>query len=116
MRSITDNTQANPNVINPLQNRYQPLELQQLDTFVNGQRDTSKELWWGIAALEGRNGANRFPAYYREWEAPHMKPAPTMDNNAVDFSRDIMIYGARAGYNVCALNGTGIVYNFPVNS
>lgn len=115
LRSITDNTQANPNVINPLNNRYQPLELQQLDTFVNGQRDTSKELWWGIAALEGRNGANRWAAYYREWEAPHMKPAPTADNNAVDFSRDIMIYGARAGYNVCALNGTGIVYNFPTN-
>jgi hypothetical protein len=116
LRSITDNTQANPSVINPLNNRYQHLVLEQLDTDVYGQRDTTKSKWWGIGAFEGRDASQRFPAYYREWEAPHMKPAPTEDNNASDFSRDIMLYGARAGYNVCALNGTGIVYNFPTNS
>lgn len=112
LRSITDNTQANPNVINPLNNRYQQLVLQQLDTNVDGTRNTAKSKWWGIGAFEGRNGAERFPAYYRVWEAPHMKPAPTQDNNAVDFSRDIELYGSRAGYGICALDGTGIVYSF----
>lgn len=115
LRSITDNTQANPNVINPLNNRYQHLVLEQLDTDVFGQRNTAKSKWWGIGAFDGRDASMRFPAYYREWEAPHMKPGPTEDNNAVDFSRDIELYGARGGYGLCCLNGTGIVYSFPTN-
>ncbi len=116
LRSITDNTQANPSVINPLNNRYQHIILEQLDTTVFGLRDTTKSKWWGIAALDGRDASMRVPFFYREWEAPHMKPAPTEDNNANDFSRDIMLYGARAGYGLAALDGTGIVYNFPTNS
>lgn len=116
LRSITDNTQANPSVINPLNNRYQHIILEQLDTDIYGNRDTTKSKWWGIVAAEGRDASTRFPAFYREWEAPHMKPAPTEDNNAVDYSRDIVLYGARGGYGLCALNGTGIVYNFPVNA
>lgn len=116
LRSITDNTQANPEVINPLQNRYQHLILEQLDTDVFGLRDTTKSKWWGIVAADGRDASMRFPAFYREWEAPHMKPAPTNDNNAVDFSRDVELYGARAGYGLACLNGTGIVYSFPSNS
>lgn len=115
LRSITDNTQANPSVINPLNNRYQHLILEQLDTNVFGERDDSKSKWWGIGAFEGRDASQRFPAYYREWEAPHMKPAPTADNNANDFSRDIELYGARGGYGLACLNGTGIVYSFPSN-
>lgn len=115
LRSITDNTQANPNVINPLLNRYQHLILEQLDTDVFGNRDTTKSKWWGIVAADGRDPSARVPFFYREWEAPHMKPAPTEDNNASNFSRDIVLYGARGGYGLAALNGTGIVYNFPTN-
>lgn len=116
LRSITDNTQANAAVINPLNNRYQPLLLEQLDTTIFGTRDTTKSKWWGLGAFEGMDASGRFPAFYREWEAPHMKPAPTQDNNANDFSRDIQLFGARGGYGLACLNGTGITYNFPTNS
>lgn len=117
LRSISDNTQANPNVENTYKNRYKLLVLQQIDTTVNGFRDTTKSNWWGIGAFEGDVLDNtRFPAVYAEWEPPHMKPAPTGDNNAVDFSRDIQKYGVRAGYGLCALNGMGIVYSFATNS
>lgn len=113
LRSISDNTQANPNVENTYRNRYKMLVLEQLDTDVFGQRDSTKSNWWGIGAFEGDvTSGKRNSFIYAEWEAPHMKPAPTTDNNANDFSRDIQKYGVRAGYNVCAVNGMGIVYSF----
>lgn len=113
LRSISDNTQANPNVENTYKNRYKMLVLEQLDTNVFGQRDTSKSNHWGIGAFEGDiTSGRRFTGIYSEWEAPHMKPAPTADNNASDFSRDIDKFAVRAGYGICALDGMGIVYSF----
>ncbi len=116
LRSISDNTQANPNVENTYKNRYKLLVLEQLDTTQTGQRDTTKSNWWGIGAFDGQVPMNRFWAMYGEWEAPHMKPAPTSDNNAVDFSKDIRRFGVRAGYGLCVVNPQGIVYSFPTNS
>lgn len=115
LRSISDNTQANPNVENTYKNRYKMLVLEQLDTNVFGQRDTTKSNWWGLGAFNGdATSGRRFMAIYAEWEAPHMKPAPTESNNASDFSRDIDKFGVRAGYGLAALDGMGIVYSFAV--
>lgn len=116
LRSISDNTQANPNVENTYKNRYKLLVLEQLDTTQTGQRDTTKSNWWGIGAFDGTVPMNRFWAMYGVWEAPHMKPAPTSDNNAVEFSKDIRKFGVRAGYGLCVVNPQGIVYSFPANS
>lgn len=116
LRSISDNTQANPNVENTYQNRYKLLVLQQLDTTPTGARDATKSNWWGIGAFEGEVPMNRFWAMYGEWEPSHMKPAPTQDNNAVDFSKDIYRYAVRAGYGLCVVNPQGIVYSFAANS
>jgi len=117
LKSISDNTQANPNVENTYRRRYKMLALEQLDTNVFGQRDTTKSNWWGIGAFEGDiTSGKRFAAIYSQWEAPHMKPAPTESNNASDFSRDIQKFGIRAGYGLCALDGMGIVYSFVPNN
>lgn len=116
LRSISDNTQANPNVENTYRNRYKLLVLEQLDTTATGARDTTKSNWWGIGAFEGEVPMNRFWAMYAEWEPSHMKPAPTTDNNAVDFSKDIRKFAVRAGYGLCVVNPMGIVYSFAVNS
>ena len=107
--SISDNTQANPNVENTYKNKYEILILSQLDTNANGNRDTSKSNWWGLAALGGSIRGNRWQAYYGEWEAPHMKPAPTDGNNADDFSKDIWKYGVRAGYGLIAVIAKGFI-------
>lgn len=112
LRSISDNTQANPNVENTYKNRYKVLVLQQADTTAAGGRDTSKSNWWGIGAFEGDIPMNRFWAMYGEWEPAHMKPAPTTDNFAVDFSKDIRKFGVRAGYGLAVVNPMGIVYSF----
>lgn len=115
LNSIADNTQANANVENTYKNRYKMLTLQQLDTDVFGQRDSTKSNWWGIGAFSGDiTSGKRFAAIYAEWEAPHMKPAPTDSNNAADFSRDIQKFGVRGGYGLAVLNAMGIVYSFAV--
>lgn len=117
LRSLSDNTQANPNVENTYQNRYKMLVLEQIDTNVFGQRDTTKSNWWGLGAFSGDiTSGTRFMAVYAEWEAPHMKPAPTETNNASDYSRDLQKFGIRAGYNVCALSGMGMLYSFATNT
>jgi hypothetical protein len=116
IRSTSDNTQANPAVDNIYKNRYTMLKLEQLDTTQTGARDTTKSNYWGIGAFNGSTPKDRFWAMYGEWESPHMKPAPTSDNNAVDFSKDIKRFGVRAGYGLCVVNPMGIVYSFPTNS
>ena len=115
LHSISDNTQANPAVDNTYHNRYKLLPLQQLDTTATGQRDTTKSNYWGLGAFEGEIPMNRFWAMYGEWEPAHMKPAPTTDNNAVDFSKDIQRYAVRAGYGLCVVNPQGMVYSFAAN-
>lgn len=117
LKSISDNTQANPNVENTYKNRYKMLVLEQLDTDVFGKRDETKSNWWGIGAFSASaTSGRRFAGIYAEWEAPHMKPMPTESNNASDFSRDIDKFGVRAGYGLAVLNGMGIVYSFATNS
>lgn len=110
--STSDNTQANPAVENTYKNRYEMLVLSQIDTDANGQRDTSKSNWWGIAALGGAVRGDRLQAYYGQWEAPNMKPAPTNGNNADDFSKDIWKYGVRGGYGLTVVSPKGIIYSF----
>lgn len=116
IHSTSDNTQANPAVENTYKGRYTLLQLEQLDTTQTGARDTTKSNYWGIGAFDGQIPKDRFWAMYGEWEAPHMKPAPTNDNNAVDFSKDIKRFGVRAGYGLAVVNPQGIVYSFPSNS
>jgi hypothetical protein len=107
--SQADVTQANPEVINTYKGKYEMLVLSQLDTDANGHRDTGKSNWWGIAALGGAIRGNRWQAYYGEWEAPHLKPAPTEENNASDFSKDIWRYGVRAGYGLTVVSPKGFI-------
>lgn len=112
LRSISDNTQANPNVENTYRNKYKMLVLSQLDTDAFGQRDTSKSNWWGIGAFGGEIAGDRFQAYYGEWEPSHMKPNPVAGSNADDFSKDIWKYGVRAGYGLAVVSGRGMIYSF----
>lgn len=114
LHSITDVTQANPNVINGHKGFYQHLILNNLDTDANGFRDTTKSAWWGIAALGGGSRGDRLQAYYGIWEPPHMLPGPnaSIGNNAIDFSKDIWRFGVRAGYGLTFVRPAGIVYSF----
>lgn len=117
IKSTSDNTQANGNVMNVDKDRYQLLVLESIDTDIQSERDATKSNWWGIIALgDTLESNNRFSGIFGVWEAPHMKPFPTAGNNASDFSRDTQRYGARGRQGKCVLNGMGIIYVFAPNS
>lgn len=113
IKSTSDNTQANGNVMNVDKDRYKLLTLESIDTTILGERDASKSNYWGVISLgDTLESGNRFSGIFGVWEAPHMKPFPNGSNNANDFSRDTQRYGARGRQGKAVLNGMGIVYVF----
>lgn len=117
IKSRTDNTQANPEVINTYLGVYKPLELQLIDTDVMGRRDTTKSNYWGLIGLEGNLlDGNRFSGILGVWEMPRLKPFPNGSNNAVDFSRDALKWASRTRYGIGFLDGQHVVYNFAPNN
>lgn len=118
IRSVSDPVQANPGVENPYKGKYDILPLSLLATDANGNPDSTKYNWWGIAALTGI-GAQRWQAYRVQWEAPRMKPTPTGDfstTNAEDVHNDNWTYGSRGAENYAVLVGRGIIGSLASNS
>lgn len=115
IRSTSDPIQANPGVENPYKSKYDILPLSLLATDANGIYDSSKQLWWGIAALSGVGG-ERWQAYRVQWEAPRLITSPTSGNNGEDRHNDNWNYGARGTENYAALSGRGIIASLVVNS
>ncbi len=117
IKSTTDNTQQNPEVKNTYYGLYQPLELQLIDTDVQGNPDATKSNFWGIIGLAGNLlDGNRFSGIVGIWEMPRLKPFPNGSNNAVDFSRDALKWASRTRYGIGFLDGQHVVYNFAPNN
>lgn len=116
IRSVSDPVQANPGVENPYKGKYDILPLSLLATDANGLNDSTKQNWWGIAALAG-TGGDRWQAYRVQWEAPRLKPMPTgsfSSTNAEDVHNDNWTYGARGTENYASLSGRGIIASLAV--
>lgn len=114
LESTSNVDQNNSGVMNVNKNKYRHVILPYLATTATGVYDSTKRQYWFLAAVGiGQNG---WQAYYGEWEAPHLKNAPTEGSNNDDFSKDIMTFGARAGYGVRAVTGRGVVGSFPTSS
>lgn len=114
LNSTTDVDQNNSGVMNVYQNKYKHLILKQLATTATGANDTTKRLYWFLAAIG--QGANGLQAYYGEWEAPHMVASPASGNNMEDPHRDVWSWGTRAGYGFTFVSGKGIIGSFPTAS
>lgn len=117
IRSVSDPIQANPGVENPYKGKYDILPLSLLATDANGIYDSSKQNWWGIAALSGV-GAERWQAYRVQWEPARLKPMPTNggSGNWEDVHNDNVTYGSRGSENYAALSGRGNIASLAPNS
>jgi len=116
IRSTADPVQANSGVINNYEGKYKPLKLSLLATNAQGNTDSTKLNWWGIAALSGVGG-ERWQAYNAIWEAPRMKPMPSgafSTTNAEDVHNDNWTFGVRGTCNQAALSGRGIIASLAV--
>lgn len=120
LKSRSDNTQNNPEVVNTFFGKLQPLELSKVDSDIYGHFDTSKSNWWGGIGLSGNIlDGSRFSGILGVWEYPRLKSAPYAGGpggSFVDFSRDVLKWASRARYGIGMLDGMQITYNFPTNS
>lgn len=111
LRSTTDNTQNNANVINVNQDKYQHVILPQLATTATGAIDATKKNWWSLVAA---NAALRgWQAYYVEWDG--MSLTPSTEGNGMDVHKDIWYFNVRQAYNIGCLSGRGVVFSCPTN-
>ncbi len=113
IRSVSDPVQANPGVENPYKGKYDILPLSLLATDANGIYDSSKQNWWGIAALSG-TGGERWQTYHVQWEAPRLITGPAAGNNGEDRHNDNWNYGARGSSNFASLSGRGVIASMAV--
>jgi len=112
--SDSDVDQNNSGVMNIYKGKYQHVILPYLASTATGAADATKKYWWFLAAIG--QGSMGWQAYYGEWEAPHMKEAPTAGSNAEDTHTDTWTWGTRAGYGIVAVSGRGIIASLPTSS
>lgn len=112
--SDADVDAAHAGVLNVNRQKYRHVQLPYLATTATSAHDSTKRRWWFLAATG--QGMNGWQAYYGEWEAPHLKDAPTNESGANhDYSRDIWTFGVRAGYGIAAVSGRGIIGSLPTS-
>ncbi len=104
-------TQANPNVVNTFQTKYELMVLSRVATDAIGATDATKSKWWFLAALKG---TNRLQSYEVIWEAPHMNPNPAGANNGVDVYNDDWSFGARSRYGHAMVSARGLIGSLAV--
>ncbi len=104
LRSTSNNTQNNSNVVNTYQGKYKHVILPYLDTTAAGANDSTKSKYWGVASSEMSS------AYLGVHEEPHMKMPPVNGANNEEFSTDDWSFGVRGGWMivVVAANWVGM--------
>lgn len=100
LRSNSNPTQNNSGVVNVYQNKYKLVVLPRVATDKDGNPDTTKAKYWGVASSEYST------LYLGMHEEPHMKAPPAAGSNAEEFSTDDWNFGVRAGYMVVAVSAS----------
>jgi len=111
LRSVSDNTQNNPGVINVNQDKYRHVILSQLATTATGAIDATKKNWWFLLAIGA--GLRGWQAWYIEWEAMNM--IPSTSGNGQDVHKDVWYYNVRQAYNTGVVSGRGFIASLPNN-
>lgn len=112
--SDSDGDQNNAGVMNVYKNKYRHVVLPWLATTATGARDSTKRLWWFLAATG--QGVKGWQAYYGEWEAPHMKDVPMDGKSNEDFANDNWSYATRGTWGICVVTGRGLIASLPTSS
>lgn len=105
LRSNSNPTQNNSGVVNVYQNKYKLVVLGRVATDKDGNPDTTKAKYWGVASSEYST------LYLGMHEEPHMKAPPAAGSNAEEFSTDDWNFGVRAGYMVVTVSASWIGFS-----
>jgi len=92
--STSDVEGAHSGIINVYNNKYRLVILPRVATDKDGNTDTTKRYYWGLAS------SFQQPIKLGMWEAPHMD-APSAGSNGDDIQTDDWEFRTRAGYGIC---------------
>ena len=102
LQSTADVEGAHSGIKNVYMSKYKHVILPRVATDNEGNPDSDKRYYWGIANTAktgGRLGV---------WEEPRLKTPPTDGNSGEEFASDNYNFGARGGYGIVWTNGTSI--------
>ena len=99
LQATADVEGAHNGIPNVYMSKYRHVVLPRVATDAQGQPDTTKRYYWGLASSEGSS------AYLGIWEAPRLK-MPADLNAAEEFSTDDWNFGARGGYGIAIAGAT----------
>lgn len=97
--------EQNSGVVNVNQTKYRHIILPLVATDADGNVDSTKATYWGLASTMNTSG------YLGMHEEPRLKTPPTEGNNAEEFSTDDWNFGTRAGYFVTVVSGAWIKFS-----
>lgn len=101
LRSMSDPSQANSGVPNPVVGKYTLKMLPRVATDKDGGVDATKAKYWGLASTQYST------FFLGVHEEAHLK-SPTPGSNAEDFATDDWSFGTRGGYLICVVTATWI--------
>ncbi len=99
LRSTAKLDGPNSGVINVQQAKYRHISLPRVATDKNGQINSAKRHYWGLAATEWSQ------AHLGIWEEARMKTPPMDGNSGEEFSTDDWDFGTRGGYGILIVSG-----------
>jgi len=97
--------EVNSGVINVNAGKYRHVVLPLVATDNNGNVDSTKSTYWGLAS------SLMTSAYLGMHEEPRLKTPPTESNNAEEFSTDDWNFATRAGYFIVIVSGNWIKFS-----
>lgn len=103
LQSTAEVEGTNSGVINVYKGKYRHVILPLVPTTAAGAIDTTKRHYWGIAS------SMLSSAHVGVWEPARLK-TPSGDQGE-DFSTDDWLFGVRAGWGICILNGSWIRFS-----
>jgi len=92
---------ANSNVKNVYQGKYRHIILPRVATDANGNVDSTKAKYWGLASTRESS------LYLGVHEEPHVIP-PTPSGNSDDALTDDWVFNVRAGYMIVSVSATWV--------
>lgn len=95
---------ANAGIKNVYLGKYTHVILPRVATDANGNPDTTKRYYWGLASSEQK------PIILGIIEQPHMM-TPSEGNNGVDIQTDAWEFAVRCGYGICTPSALGITFS-----
>ena len=105
LRSTSNPTQSNSGVVNAYENKYTLQVLPRVATDKDGNPDSTKAKYWGVASSEHST------LFLGMHEEPRLKTPPADGKNNEEFSTDDWNFGVRGGWMIVTVSAGWIAFS-----